>query len=107
MYSINYINPKLSLKREKRLNRILVSGNDIVALGKAFGGLRFQTYYPITPVADESLLLEQKEILKLRNGERDAILVVQTEDKIATINMALGAALTGNESRHFNKWTGV
>jgi len=41
--------------------RLIVSGNDIVAMGKIAGGLRIQTYYPITPAADESLYLEKFE----------------------------------------------
>lgn len=90
--------PKFILKKKEKSNRILVSGNDIVAIGKVVAGLRFQTYYPITPASDESLLIERKEILKLKNGENDAILVVQTEDEIAAINMAIGAALTGTRA---------
>ncbi|HRR55176.1 MAG TPA: 2-oxoacid:acceptor oxidoreductase family protein, partial [Candidatus Methanomethylicus sp.] len=39
--------------------RLIVAGNDAVAIGKVLGGLRLQTYYPITPAADESFALEQ------------------------------------------------
>jgi 2-oxoglutarate ferredoxin oxidoreductase subunit alpha len=76
--------------------RIFISGNQAVALGKVMGGCRVQTYYPITPAADESEYLESHEILKTRVGEgKGAIIVVQTEDEIAAVNMASGATLAG------------
>jgi 2-oxoglutarate/2-oxoacid ferredoxin oxidoreductase subunit alpha len=81
---------KTSLTEE----RIFLTGNQAVAMGKVLGGCRVQTYYPITPAADESEYLEAHEILKT-SGEEEAILVIQTEDEIAAINSASGAALTG------------
>jgi len=76
--------------------RIFLSGNQAVALGKVLGGCRVQTYYPITPAADESEYLEAHEILKIKTGDgKGSIVVIQTEDEIAAINMALGAVLTG------------
>lgn len=74
--------------------RIFISGNQAVAIGKVLGGCRIQTYYPITPAADESEYLEAHEILKTKFGD-GAIVVVQTEDEIAAINSASGAAMTG------------
>jgi 2-oxoglutarate/2-oxoacid ferredoxin oxidoreductase subunit alpha len=74
--------------------RIFLTGNQAVAMGKVLGGCRVQTYYPITPAADESEYLEAHEILKT-NGEDEAIIVIQTEDEIAAINSASGAALAG------------
>ena len=80
--------------------RILVSGFQAVALGKLLGGCRVQTYYPITPAADESVHLEAHEIFKLvpevsGGEEKGSIVVMQAEDEIAAINMASGAALAG------------
>jgi 2-oxoglutarate ferredoxin oxidoreductase subunit alpha len=74
--------------------RIFLTGNQAVAMGKVLGGCRVQTYYPITPAADESEYLEAHEILKTA-GEDEAIIVIQTEDEIAAINSASGAALAG------------
>ena len=81
-------------KIETDEERIFLSGNQAVAMGKVLGGCRVQTYYPITPAADESEYLEAHEILKTKNGEA-SILVVQTEDEIAAINSASGACLAG------------
>jgi 2-oxoglutarate ferredoxin oxidoreductase subunit alpha len=74
--------------------RIFLTGNQAVAMGKVLGGCRVQTYYPITPAADESEYLEAHEILKTKKGE-EAIIVIQTEDEIAAVNSASGACLTG------------
>ncbi len=74
--------------------RIFVSGNEAVAMGKILGGCRIQTYYPITPAADESEFLEAHEIIKTKTGDA-SIVVVQTEDEIAAINSASGACLAG------------
>ena len=79
--------------------RLLLMGNEAVALGKIVGGCRVQTYYPITPAADESEFIESHENFDLVDaanpGKRGSILVTQTEDEIAAITMATGAALTG------------
>jgi len=86
--------------------RLFLTGSQATALGKLYGGMRFQTYYPITPASDESEYLEENEVLDL-NGHAIAsggaknnasILVVQTEDEIAAVTMATGAALTGTRS---------
>jgi 2-oxoglutarate ferredoxin oxidoreductase subunit alpha len=83
-------------KIETSEKRIFLSGNQAVAIGKVLGGCRIQTYYPITPAADESEYLEAHEIIRTNtNGDKEAVVVVQTEDEIAAVNMASGATLTG------------
>ncbi len=85
------INLKSNLSTEKR---VFLTGNQAVAMGKVLGGCRVQTYYPITPAADESEYIEAHEILKTR-GTQEAVIVLQTEDEIAAINSASGACLAG------------
>ena len=85
---------KLVKSDSPREERIFLSGNQAVALGKVLGGCRLQTYYPITPAADESEYLEAHEVFRTKTGEA-SIVVVQTEDEIAAINCASGAALAG------------
>jgi len=76
--------------------RVFLQGTQAVALGKLVAGCRVQTYYPITPAADESEYLEENQLLEtLSKRGGDAIVVMQTEDEVAAINMASGAALTG------------
>ena len=78
---------------------IIVQGNQSSALGKMLAGCRFQTYYPITPASDDSEFLEANEILDLNDsGKKGSTVVVQTEDEIAALAMAIGSALTGARS---------
>jgi 2-oxoglutarate/2-oxoacid ferredoxin oxidoreductase subunit alpha len=84
------ITPKDALK-----DYLLLSGSQAAAIGKILGGCRFQTYYPITPASDESEFLESNQIIDQVDGKNGSIVVVQTEDEIAAITMAIGASLTG------------
>lgn len=85
--------------RIPKKGRMLVAGNDSVAIGKVIGGLRLQTYYPITPAADESFSLEQNSSIVGIDGSRfGSQTVVQAEDEIAAIAMAIGGSLTGVRS---------
>ena len=68
-------------------------------MGKIVAGCRFQTYYPITPASDDSEFLESNQIIEQAyDGRKGSILVIQTEDEIAAITMAIGGALTGVRS---------
>ncbi len=70
--------------------RVYLTGSQAAALGKLAGGVRFQTYYPISPATDESVYLEA------HTGFPGAeVAVVQTEDEIAAVTMAIGAAMAG------------
>lgn len=93
-FEVNTFKNKLE-KQPITESRIFLTGNQAVAMGKALGGCRVQTYYPITPAADESEYLEAHEILKTKKGSQEAILVLQTEDEIAAVNSASGACLAG------------
>jgi 2-oxoglutarate/2-oxoacid ferredoxin oxidoreductase subunit alpha len=83
--------------RPAQPDMIIVQGNQSSALGKMVAGCRFQTYYPITPASDDSEFLEANEILDLYDsgGKKGSTVVMQTEDEISAITMAIGSALTG------------
>ena len=68
--------------------RLLISGNEALALGFLVAGGRFFTGYPITPASE---ILESME----RHMPRFGGLAVQAEDELSAVNMAIGAALTG------------
>ena len=76
------------LPAEQRKPRILIKGVQAVGIAKIKAGLGLQTYYPISPATDESVYLEAK-------GPQFQLTVVQAEDEIASINMAIGAAHMG------------
>jgi 2-oxoglutarate ferredoxin oxidoreductase subunit alpha len=78
--------------------RLLLQGTQAVALGKVAAGGRFQSYYPITPASDESFFLEEYETLGQGKDSKDYTVVIQSEDEIAAITMAIGASLAGLRS---------
>jgi 2-oxoglutarate ferredoxin oxidoreductase subunit alpha len=102
-YAYSYINTKFDTKNIKckitpkdvLKDYVLISGSQAAAIGKILGGCRLQTYYPITPASDESEFLESNQIIDQVDGKSGSIIVVQTEDEIAAITMAIGASLTG------------
>ena len=103
-FSYNYASAKFSdfqssiSKIDKGSNTLLVQGHQSSALGKMVCGCRFQSYYPITPASDESEFLETHEILQVKEDRPGSTVIVQTEDEISAIGMAIGASLTGVRS---------
>lgn len=68
--------------------RMFMIGNDAIALGAIAAGCRFMPAYPITPASEIMEYLIQK--LPELGGT-----VIQTEDEIAAITMAIGANYAG------------
>jgi 2-oxoglutarate/2-oxoacid ferredoxin oxidoreductase subunit alpha len=68
--------------------RILLTGNDAIALGAIAAGCRFMSAYPMSP---------STSILTYLAGQADLVGLVteQAEDEIAAVNMALGASQGG------------
>lgn len=71
--------------------RMFMIGNDAIALGALAGGARFMPAYPITPASEIMEYLIKK--LPQFGGT-----VIQTEDEIAAVNMAIGANYAGVRS---------
>jgi 2-oxoglutarate ferredoxin oxidoreductase subunit alpha len=76
------------LKRKQDVNRLLISGNETIGLGALSAGCRFFAAYPICPATEIWQWL-------LRYFPDNKGLVVQTEDELAAINMAIGASYAG------------
>ena len=103
-FSYNYASAKFSDFQDsisdngKSKNTLLVQGHQGSALGKMVCGCRFQSYYPITPASDESEFLDTHEILQVKEDRPGSTSIIQTEDEISAIGMAVGASLTGVRS---------
>ncbi len=67
--------------------RLYLNGSHASAMGKVAAGLGFMSYYPITPATDEPFYLEA-------HPEAEVV-VVQVEDELAAVNMAIGASMAG------------
>jgi len=66
----------------------MMNGNEAIALGAISAGLRFYSFYPMTPSTSTSLTLAGQ-------ARRMGLIVEQAEDEIAAINMAIGASFAG------------
>jgi 2-oxoglutarate ferredoxin oxidoreductase subunit alpha len=71
-------------------NNILLTGNEATALGLARAGLNFYFGYPMTPATSIMNFLAAQENLGVK--------VIQPENEISVINMALGVAFAGKRS---------
>jgi len=93
--------------------RLFVRGNSTVAMAKELAGCRLQTYYPITPASDESEYLEAHGEMQLDGSAaqenpqvaevaamkaKGNIVVIQSEDEIAAVTMAIGGGIAGVRS---------
>jgi 2-oxoglutarate ferredoxin oxidoreductase subunit alpha len=69
-------------------DRLLMSGNDALALGAIKAGCRFYSAYPMSPSTD---IMETM----CRFAPDYKIVVEQAEDEIAAVNMVIGASFAG------------
>ncbi len=68
--------------------RLLMSGAEALALGAVMAGMKFYAAYPMTPASPILHWLAEW-------GSKFGVAVMQPEDEIAAINMAIGAAYAG------------
>ena len=82
-------------------NCVMADGNSAAALGSIFGGVQFCSWYPITPASTMPEALTHY-IPTLRDGSskdgKKTYAIVQSEDELAAIGMAIGAAWSGLRS---------
>lgn len=80
--------PQLELPDGEPEERLVMTGNQAAALGALAAGCRFYSGYPITPAS--SLMEYMAETMPSLGGK-----VIQTEDEISAITMAMGASFSG------------
>ncbi len=96
--------PKTDPFRVERMNRtagkVIIDGNAACALGAMFAGVTVVTWYPITPSSSlvESLIGYLKRYRVDKETGKATYAVVQAEDELASIGMALGAGWAGARS---------
>jgi 2-oxoglutarate ferredoxin oxidoreductase subunit alpha len=80
--------PRQSLHPLGDKKRMLINGNEAIALGAIAAGCTFMAAYPMTPVTSIMEYLAGK-------AAEFGLVVVQPEDEISAINMVVGAAFAG------------
>lgn len=71
--------------------KLILNGNQAIALGAMAGGAKFCSFYPMTPSTSVALELGAR-------AEEMGLVVEQAEDEIAAVNMAIGASVAGAPS---------
>jgi 2-oxoglutarate ferredoxin oxidoreductase subunit alpha len=90
--------------RVKRMNltegKIIIDGNAACALGAMFAGCTVVTWYPITPSSSlvETMIGYMRRFRHDPETGKANYAIVQAEDEIASIGMALGAGWAGARS---------
>ncbi len=80
--------------------KILIEGNAATALGAMFAGVTVITWYPITPSSSvcETLTDYMKRFRIDKETGKATFAIVQAEDELAALGMALGAGWAGARS---------
>jgi 2-oxoglutarate ferredoxin oxidoreductase subunit alpha len=92
--SMNEGAPRLSYAKEgsaRQEPKMVVSGNEAIALGALAAGIEFFAGYPITPATE--IMEDLAKLMPLHGG-----VWVQAEDEIAAIGMTLGASYAGKRA---------
>jgi 2-oxoglutarate ferredoxin oxidoreductase subunit alpha len=102
-YSKENFDKSLVPYRCERMNetkgKIIIDGNSAAALGCMFAGVTVATWYPITPSSSlcEALADYMKDYRLDKDG-KSSFAIVQAEDELAAIGMAIGAGWAGARS---------
>ncbi len=75
---------------------IMADGNTAAAIGSIFGGAQFVSWYPITPASSlAEAMNDYFPMLRKREDGKYTYAVMQAEDELAAIGMAVGAGWSG------------
>ncbi len=78
---------------------IMADGNTAAAIGSVFGGAQFVAWYPITPASSlAEAVHDYMPMLRKREDGKNTYAIVQAEDELAAIGMAVGAGWSGLRS---------
>lgn len=79
---------------------IMTDGNIAAALGSIYGGVSFAAWYPITPATSLAEALSEYLPMLRKDPEtgKNTFAIMQAEDELAAIGMAIGAGWAGLRS---------
>ena len=94
---------------DKTQGKIIIDGNAACALGSLFAGVTVVTWYPITPSSSlcEQLIDYLKDYRIDKETGKASFAVIQAEDELAAIGMALGAGWAGTRSMTSTSGPGI
>ena len=95
-------------RRDLTAGKILIDGNAATALGMLMAGVTVVTWYPITPSSSVAESLEGY-LQKYRVGKdgKKTFAILQAEDELAAVGMAIGAGWAGARSTTATSGPGI
>jgi 2-oxoglutarate ferredoxin oxidoreductase subunit alpha len=95
--NLEKVDPYKVVSMDATQDFIMADGNTAAALGSIYGGVHFVSWYPITPASSlaEGLLAYLPKLRKDPESDKNTFAVVQSEDELAAIGMAIGAGWSG------------
>ncbi|HTS63170.1 MAG TPA: 2-oxoacid:acceptor oxidoreductase subunit alpha [Candidatus Acidoferrales bacterium] len=92
--------PCIVQRMNETAGKIIIDGNAACALGAMFAGVTVVTWYPITPSSSlvESLIGYMRRFRHDPESKQATYAIVQAEDELASVGMALGAGWAGARS---------
>ena len=95
-------------RMDKTAGKIIVDGNSAAALGSMFAGVTVFTWYPITPSSSlGEALIDYCKRFRIGPDGKATFAIVQAEDELAAIGMAIGAGWAGARSMTATSGPGI
>jgi 2-oxoglutarate ferredoxin oxidoreductase subunit alpha len=93
--------PYIVKPMDKTSNLIMADGNTAAALGSIYGGVQLVSWYPITPASSLAESLQEYLPVLRKDPEeqgKNTFAIIQAEDELAAIGMAVGGGWSGLRS---------
>ncbi len=102
-YALEHLSCPLGIKVKRANNvgdKIFIDGNSAAALGAVYGGATVCAWYPITPSSSlaESFISYCQKMRKEPETGKARYAIIQGEDELASVGIAIGAGWNGSRS---------
>ena len=96
-------------RMEATEGKVLIEGNRAAALGAIWGGVTVASWYPITPSSSvtETLTEHMTQLRRDPQSGKATFAIIQAEDELAAISMAVGAGWAGARSMTSTSGPGI
>ena len=93
---------------DKTQGKIIIDGNNACAIGAMMAGVSVVTWYPITPSSSVvEQLIDHMEKYRVDENGKATYAIIQAEDELAAVGMAIGAGWAGARSMTSTSGPGI
>jgi 2-oxoglutarate ferredoxin oxidoreductase subunit alpha len=95
-------------RMDKTQGKIIIDGNNACAIGAMMAGVSVVTWYPITPSSSLcEQLIDHMEKYRIDENGKATYAIIQAEDELAAVGMAIGAGWAGARSMTSTSGPGI